>query len=113
MPYDRGDVILVPFPFSNLSSSKQRPALVISSDEFHRQGSDIIVCAITSQSPTSLGSFEYLLSKDDLSEAGLPKLSKVKCGKIVTLDPGIVRRKLGKIPQATLSAILDIINQIV
>jgi mRNA interferase MazF len=113
MPYKRGDVILIPFPFSDLSSSKQRPALVISSEEFHRQCPDIIACAITSQSPTSLASFEYLLSKDDLSQAGLPKLSKVNCGKIVTLDRRIIRKKLGKLPASTLSEILSLIHKIV
>jgi len=113
MPYERGDVILIPFPFSDLSSSKQRPALVISSEAFHLQSSDIVVCAITSQSPASLGAFEYLLSKDDLAGARLPKLSKVKCGKIVTLDSRIVRKKLGHITPETLSAILDIIHQAV
>jgi mRNA interferase MazF len=113
MPYERGEVILIPFPFSDLSSSKQRPALVISSEEFHRQSSEIIVCAITSQSPTSLASFEYLLSKEDLSVAGLPKLSKVKCGKIVTLDRRMVRKKLGKLPSSTLSEILSVLRKIV
>lgn len=113
MPYKRGDVLLIPFPFSDLSSSKQRPALVISSEAFHLHSSDIVVCAITSQAPARLGAFEYLLSKADLAGAGLPKLSKVKCGKIVTLDSRIVRKKLGQITPATISSILDLVHQAV
>jgi len=47
--YRRGDIVLVPFPFTDLSSSKRRPALVISPDAFNDQTADLVVAAITSQ----------------------------------------------------------------
>ena len=48
-PYKRGDIVLVPFPFTDLTSSKKRPALVISPDSFNSQQQDLVVVAITSQ----------------------------------------------------------------
>jgi mRNA interferase MazF len=47
--YDSGDVVLVPFPFSNLATTKKRPAVVISSHIYNILSSDIIIIAITSQ----------------------------------------------------------------
>ena len=45
--YKRGDVVLVPFPFTDLSSSKRRPALVISPDALNDQMEDVVVAALT------------------------------------------------------------------
>ena len=47
--YEKGDVILVPFPFSNQSAVKKRPAIVISSNAYNKISSDVVIMAITSQ----------------------------------------------------------------
>ncbi len=44
-----GDVVLVPFPFTDHSASKKRPAVVVSSDAYHQHRPDVIVIALTSQ----------------------------------------------------------------
>jgi mRNA interferase MazF len=49
MPFEFGDVVLVPFPFTNQSSSKQRPAVVISNLAYNLARPDAVVMAITSQ----------------------------------------------------------------
>ena len=111
--YKRGDVVLIPFPFTDLTTAKQRPALIISSDEWNRNQADIIVCAITSQFPVEITAFEYSLPKSDILKASLPKPSKVKCGKIVTLDSRLIHKKLGAISEQSLQKILSIINTII
>lgn len=45
--YEFGDVVLVPFPFTDQSAVKKRPAVVISSDAYHRERPDLIIMAIT------------------------------------------------------------------
>ena len=49
MSYKRGDVVLVRFPFTDLTTTKKRPALVISTDLYNQSQINLIIAAITSQ----------------------------------------------------------------
>jgi mRNA interferase MazF len=100
--FRRGDVVLVAFPFTDLTTTKTRPALVISSDSFHRAGLDVILAGITSKISKDIPITDFLLSPEDQTSAGLPKPSLVRLGKIVTLDCRLVRKKLGHISGSTL-----------
>ena len=51
--YEFGEIVLVPFPFTDQSATKHRPAVVISSTAYHRAHPDLIIMAVTSQQPTS------------------------------------------------------------
>jgi mRNA interferase MazF len=68
--YKRGDIVLVSFPFTDLSSSKRRPALVVSPDAFNETTSDLVLAAITSQisEDTSL-----TIVESDCVDGALPK----------------------------------------
>ena len=97
--YNPGDVVLIPFPFTDLSTVKQRPAIILSSTAFNHRHQDAILAAITSHVPEVLMSDEYLLNDAEQREAGLPKPSMVKVGKIVTLDQRLIRKQLGRMPE--------------
>jgi mRNA interferase MazF len=56
--FKRGDM-LAPFPFTDLSSAKQRPALVVSSDVLNATSDDVLVAAISSQIPSKLTAEEF------------------------------------------------------
>ena len=71
--FKQGDVILIPFPFTDFSTLKQRPALVISSDSFNARHQDIIAAAVTSHVPKQTVPSDYVLSGSDLKSAGLPR----------------------------------------
>lgn len=101
--YRRGDVVLIAFPFTDLATTKMRPAVIVSSDTFNGRNLDVILVAITSQVPKTTTEDEHLLSTDDQKQAGLPKRSLVKVGKIVTLDQRLIRKRLGRISDPTLS----------
>lgn len=101
--FRRGDVVLVSFPFTDLTTTKMRPALVVSSDEFNSRALDAVLVAITSQVPRKPDAADHLLSTDDQRHAGLPKPSLVRVGKIVTLDQRLIRKKLGRLSEPTLS----------
>jgi len=47
--YSFGDIVLVPFPFTDQSATKRRPAVIVSSDRYHRERPDLIIMAVTSQ----------------------------------------------------------------
>lgn len=93
----QGDILLIPFPFTDLTAFKKRPCIVISSNHFSSRNPDIIAAAITSQIPNQLSFSEYKLSAKEQSSCGLPKPSIIKLGKIVTLDQRLIRKKLGKL----------------
>ena len=90
--YKRGDIILVPFPFSNQTDAKKRPAAVISSDAYNSVSSDIIIIAITSRVNEIISPEECLI--EDWESAGLLKPSAIKAA-ISTIDAKLVLRKLG------------------
>jgi len=80
----KGDVVVVPFPFSDLTQAKRRPALVISTLE----GNDLILCQITSQSVKD----NYAISLDDkdFETGGLKQSSNVRPNRIFTADIHII-----------------------
>jgi mRNA interferase MazF len=108
----QGDVVLVAFPFTDLSSAKTRPALVVSSDSFHRGAMDVILVGITSKIEGKRALGDFPLSLEDQRYAGLVKPSLVRLGKMVTLDRRLIRKKLGFIPPSTLSHLISILRQL-
>ena len=104
-PSKPGDVVLLPFPFTDLTTTKQRPAVVISTEAFNARQGDVVVLAITSQMPSTPSPEEYRLSSEDQRSAGLPKPSIVKCGKVLTIDQRLIRKTLGRLPVQTLQEI--------
>ena len=111
--YSQGDVVLIPFPFTDFSTMKQRPAVVISSNEFNASHQDVIAAAVTSHIPEQVAAGDYVLAASDLRSAGLPKPSLIKPGKIVTIDQRLIRKKLGVLPASTLANIIAHIQQII
>ena len=91
--YKKWEIVLVPFPFSDLSSAKRRPALIVSPD-LYNAGRDVVIAYITSQinSPVRLG--DYKLQK--WKEAGLPKISMVRM-KFATIDKAIISKTIGEL----------------
>ena len=97
--------MLVPFPFTDLTAIKQRPALVISPRRLNDTRPDLVVVAITSQIPAALGEDEVRLPDAELAACGLPKPSIIKLGKIFTIHQGLIRKKLGQLPRRRLEDI--------
>lgn len=89
-----GDVVLVPFPYTDLSAAKQRPALVLSNAGFNA-GPDVIVCAMTSNVADSAHS--VLVGPQDLESGALKVASRVKVAKVVTLERSVVRKRFGRL----------------
>lgn len=92
MTHQRGEVVLVPFPFSDLSTTKVRPAIVVSCTAYHEGEPDLLLAAITSNLVAASGSFDYTLEK--WREAGLKFPSALK-PVLFTLDPQRVIHRIG------------------
>jgi mRNA interferase MazF len=90
----RGEIVLIPFPFADLTATKVRPALVVSSALYHRTEPDLIIASITSQIGAYQTPTDYLVQ--DWEEAGLTAPSLVKVS-LATLEPRLVRYRLGRL----------------
>ena len=90
--YSFGDIVLVPFPFTDQTTSKKRPAIVVSSEAYHRDRRDVILMAVTSQARPGLAAGEATL--EGWKDAGLLKPSIVK-PVLATVDRDFIVRKLG------------------
>jgi len=96
MPLARGDVVLVPFPFTDLTAKKVRPAIIVSPDP---QGLDVVVAFVSSVTTAPVGPSDFALptSHVDFVQTGLKVSSVFRCGKLLTLHRSLVLRKLGHI----------------
>lgn len=90
--FEFADVVLVPFPFTDQSTTKKRPAVVVSSAAYHRDRPDLILMAVTSQLRPGVGDVVIQRWK----EAGLLKPSMLK-PLLATVEKGLVTRKLGRL----------------
>jgi mRNA interferase MazF len=92
---EQGDIVLVPVPFTDLSSQKRRPVIVISNDAYNRTAADIVVVAMTSNPAVS--PFSLPIASVDLVEGTLNRPGMVRVDKVYTLAQSIVVKKFGKV----------------
>ena len=85
----KGDVIVVLFPFSDLSSAKKRPALVVAVPE----GDDVILCQITSRQITD--QYAIQLRDEHFSEGSLRQESNIRPNRLFTADSRIIQYRAG------------------
>jgi mRNA interferase MazF len=90
--YQRGDIVLVPFPFTDLAATKKRPALIISNDLINGTN-DFIIVMITSQDK---GDLMQIQIEEEHTLPVLPKKSFVRCHRLATIDAGLVLDVIGK-----------------
>jgi len=91
------EILLVPFPFSDFSSKKVRPVLVLSKDNYNDSSEDIIVSAITSN--ISKDNYSILIISEYLEEGHLIGASSIKVENILRIDKKLLIKKIGKLNQ--------------
>jgi mRNA interferase MazF len=90
---ERFDVVVVPFPFVDVATTKPRPALALSSTAFNRANGHTVLAMITRATHTQWPSDQAI---EDLRPTGLRESSVVRF-KVFTLDNRILRRRIGKL----------------
>lgn len=93
MSYEQGDIVLVPFPYTNGMATKVRPAIVVSNGVVN-SSEDVILAQISSTA--RLDKFTFKLSYQDL-ECVLQKESQVRCHKIFVTEKHIILKKISKL----------------
>jgi len=87
----KGEVVVAPFPYSDLTASKKRPALVVA----NLTGDDVILCQITSQ--TTSDSYAIPLDNHDFASGNLRQASNIRPNRVFTADSKIVLYRAGVI----------------
>jgi mRNA interferase MazF len=102
----KGEVVIVPFPFSDLSRIKRRPALVVAD----LQGDDRILCQITSQSYDD--PYSIPLVSTDFEIGGLKMESWVRPNKIFTFESSLIEKSVGHLNPRKMNEIIGAIIKI-
>lgn len=109
--YKQGDILLIPIPFSDLTSSKKRPVLVLSNNYYNTKTEDIIVAAITSNIASK--GYSIVISNKNLQEGILHVTSCVRVDKTYTLSQSIVIKKFGTVKPEIVNTIKEMLNQLI
>lgn len=106
--YEQGDILLIPIPYTDLTTSKQRPVLVLSNNRYNQNSRDFHVAAITSQ----LKNLDYsvVIDTSDLAEGELRMTSVIRADKLYTLSKRIVKRKFGRVNENVMNNVIEKIN---
>jgi mRNA interferase MazF len=102
----KGDVVVAPFPFSDLSATKKRPALVVAA----LTGHDVILCQITSQAVAD--SYAVPLVDHDFTSGGLRQPSNIRPNRLFTAESSIILYRAGTISAAKIQEVLAKLVQI-
>jgi mRNA interferase MazF len=97
MMYKQGEIVLIPVPFSNLTSSKKRPVMILSNANYNKNTEDIIVAAVTSNIRGLEN--EVLFDGSDMESGNIPKSSCIRADKIYTLSKKIIVKRYGLVSE--------------
>ncbi len=102
----KGDIVVTPFPFTDLSSNKKRPALIVAD----LQGDDAILCQITSKNVND--SYAISLVADDFKSGKLPVDSNIRPNRLFTGETRIIIKRAGRLKKSKLDDVIDKIVEI-
>lgn len=103
----KGDIVVVPFPFSDLTNAKRRPAFVLAV----LPGDDIILCQITSRDIKD--NFAIKLKNSDFKEGSLPMESNIRPSRLFTADKNIIMYKAGHLHQQKIDQVVLKVVQLI
>ena len=99
----RGDVVVIPFPFSDLTQAKRRPALVLTV----LPANDLILCQITSQEIRDI--YAVILQNEDFEIGNLNRVSNIRPNRLFTADANIVLYKVGNLTNNKMHETLKVV----
>lgn len=107
---EQGDLLLIPFPFSDQSGKKVRPVVVISNNDFNNCSEDVIVLGVTSN--IHKDKYSIHLSSLDLEKGSLTKPCVIKVENILKIDKRLIIKAIGKINKTKLNEIYTVLDSI-
>jgi len=106
----QGDIVLIPIPFTDLSSQKRRPVIVISNNAYHQTTTDMVVVAMTSN-PASV-EYGFVIHPSDLDQGRLNRPGTVRVDKIYTLSQSLIVASFGRVNEKVMDKIREILHKL-
>ena len=106
-----GEIILIPFPFSELNKTKVRPAVVITETETKDKYKDLVVSAISSVVPKNLSEREFVIESGNMNNLRVNSI--VKTDRIVTVKRNEMIAELGKLTDKELQTFKSILTEMI
>lgn len=103
----KGDVVVAPFPFSDLSTSKKRPAVVVAA----LTGDDVVLCQITSKTITD--NYAISVRDADFTSGGLRQPSNIRPNRLFTAEGKIILYRAGVLSTQKMQEVVTKIIEIV
>lgn len=110
MTPEQGDIVLIPIPFTDLSSRKRRPVIIVSNNTYNHLTDDIVVVAMTSN-PQKVD-YSFTINVADLDRGNLNRSGQVRADKIYTLSKSIVVKKFGHVKPKVLTRISSLLKDL-
>jgi mRNA interferase MazF len=108
---DQADIVLVPVPFTDLTTTRRRPVIVLSNDAYHRVTEDMIVVAMTSNPKQTPHSF--VITSSDLVAGSLNHPGTVRADKVYTLSRKTVVKVFGKVGKPVMDRVRQILATVI
>ena len=99
------ELVLLPYPFSDLEGTKVRPALIVSNNSFNRKSADCVMVPLTTVIKDE--DYSIILDQEDLSSGKLLKQSRVRADKIFSVEKDLIMMKIGTIKKETFDKIKE------
>jgi mRNA interferase MazF len=109
--YKQREIVLVPFPYSDLSAIKKRPVLILSNNYFNEKHEDILVCVITSKAYED--EYSIPIRNENLEYGVLPESSIIKTHKIFSIHKSKIIKKFSSINQELFSTVIDNVYRLI
>ena len=103
----KGDVVVIPFPFSDLTAHKRRPVLVVA----ELAGDDLIFCSITTQNDPR-DPYRVPLTSSDFETGAIRRTSWIRASRVFTGDGRLITNYIGRLKSSTFERVLSILRSL-
>jgi mRNA interferase MazF len=103
MRVNQKEIVLLPYPFSDLKGTKVRPALVVSNDSFNKKSDDCIMVPLTTVIKDE--PYSVMIRQEDLYSGKIIKPSRARADKIFTVEKDLIIMKIGILDDKTFNKI--------
>ncbi|MEA2015982.1 MAG: type II toxin-antitoxin system PemK/MazF family toxin [Actinomycetota bacterium] len=109
--YNQREIVLVPFPYTDLSNTKRRPVLIVSGNDYNHRHNDVIV-AVISSNLSYKDDYSVSLEDKDLEIGILPESSVIKVHKLFTISKSRIIKKFSLIRKEKFKAVFKILTKL-